>query len=124
MSLMRSPFELSSRELARFEHVYTLQDADAVTEFIRARPLLASALVGAVDPLQDAFGRDTMVILAVERDPEDDLAPPMLFGWIQTGLPAEESLPRMRLFLEWWARSPLAIREHLVFGTDSQRPAA
>ena len=81
---------------------YVTHDPEAVNAFLARHPFLVPVLTDALGPLADAFGAETPLVVAVERDPE-------VAGWeelrvdVETTLPVDEADRRLEVFdTTWW----------------------
>jgi len=81
---------------------YVTHDPEAVSAFLARHPFLVPVLTDALGPLADAFGAETPLVVAVERDPE-------VAGWeelrvdVETTLPVDEADRRLEVFdTTWW----------------------
>jgi hypothetical protein len=81
---------------------YVTHEADAVEAFLACYPFLRPLLREAITPLEDAFGSETPLVIALERDPE-------VAGWVElrvdvtTPLSVEEADRRLHAFdTAWW----------------------
>lgn len=81
---------------------YVTHDPEAVHAFLTLHPFLVPVLTDALGPLENAFGAETPLVVAVERDPE-------VAGWdelvvaVETTLPVDEADRRLEVFdTTWW----------------------
>jgi hypothetical protein len=81
---------------------YVTHDPEAVEAFLARYPFLVPLLTEALGPLGDAFGTDTPLLVAVERDPEVADWHELMVA-VQTTLPADEADRRLEAFdTTWW----------------------
>ncbi len=81
---------------------YRTHDPEAVEAFLGRYPCLIPLLTAALAPLEAAFGPDTPLVIALNRDPE-------VAGWeelrvdVETTLTADEADRRLEAFdTTWW----------------------
>jgi hypothetical protein len=81
---------------------YVTDEPDAVAAFLGRYPFLVPLLTEALGPLEQAFGPDTPLVVAVDTDPE-------VAGWdelrvdVTTTLPVDEADRRLEAFTTtWW----------------------
>ena len=81
---------------------YVTGAPDTVNAFLARHPFLVPVSTDALGPLEDAFGAETPLVVAVETDPE-------VAGWeelrvdVETTLPVDEADRRLEVFdTTWW----------------------
>ena len=97
---------------------YVTHASEAVSAFLARHPFLVPVLTDALGPLADAFGAETPLVVAVERDPE-------VAGWedlrvaVETTLPVDEADRRLEGFdTTWWLANLPRAQGKLFFTLD------
>ena len=90
--------------LRRLQEFYTLADIEEVRRFLRVYPDAANVMIEAWPHIERIFGPNSRVVLEVTFDPESENLRDFeeLFGNIQTSLPVEEALRRLRQLDDEW----------------------
>jgi hypothetical protein len=84
------------------ESVYILPDPEAVLIFLRKNPGLSELLLQAYHKLNELFGPNPQIELALVSDPEDAELQQTLFGHIRTHLAVPEAIATPDKFDETW----------------------
>jgi len=88
---------------------------EPVKRFLAEHPGVTQVLLEAKKPLQDAFGKDIQVAVAVTSNPEI-AAGEFLLSSIQTSLSARQAHTRLDKFDEtWWLDNAPRVQGQLIF---------
>lgn len=113
------------RAVERVRSMCALRDEPTVIRFLKNHPATAKAVLDAIPLLRAEYGPDVTFSLEVVTDPEDELAPSMLYLSVQTCLHPDEAFKKNLRFVEAWvARTPRGEFENLVVGNEFRAPAA
>lgn len=89
-------------EIARLRLRTEFRDGTEVAAFLELHAGVANALLNAIDRIPEFFGEGAPIALEMLWDPENP-EHDALYALIQTSLPAEEALRRLKRFDEaWW----------------------
>ena len=108
-------------KLRQLQGFYTFLDAADILRFARTYPAAVDILSEARPYLERLFGPAPQVILEVTTDPDSESQRDSeeLFGNIQTSLPVEEALERLRQFDgEWFLAQLTRASGRLNFSLD------
>ena len=94
---------------------YMAVNPEPVERFLAEHPSVTQVLLEAKKPLQDAFGKDVQVSVAVTSNPEV-AAGEFLVSSIQTSLSARRAHARLDKFDEtWWLDNAPRVQGQLIF---------
>jgi hypothetical protein len=94
---------------------YIALNPEPVEQFLARHPDVTQVLLEATKPIQEVFGKNAQVSLAVTRDP-DIADEEFLVSSIQTSLSAQQASTRLSRFDDlWWLENAPRVEGQLMF---------
>ncbi len=105
-------------DLSKIESLYNLRQPDEIQNFLTEFPLLRQVLETAHPTLQNFFGPDIQLDLALVHDPEVENWRTLVV-YILTSLPVDDVLNHLARFDEaWLVHQPDVVQEQLSFNPE------